>query len=184
MRSKAPATEFRIITEGYADKLLIKTLVRALGIGPVTRRNGCNAVVRHMETTLKDCFAFGVIDNDRVAVSALSQFKCILNSAHLKFHRHKHRPHYLLLLSQDVEDWIIAACQELSIAPSTYRLPDTQKELKHKTRHQTAEEDENLRSLFNQLRREGLGIETSIVNELLCVMTTVRNNKFSSPFTY
>jgi hypothetical protein len=144
-------TDLCVMTECYADTLLIETLVP-----PVSRYNhkhSCYEVQNEMtKGRLKDKFAVGIIDADKKRISYLNDFDAVdkIEGA-LILWRHKSNTthHYIIQICPALEGWVLDVCKEEGI--DLNGLPSDITGLRKYTKVQSSLTDPKLISVFGNI---------------------------------
>jgi hypothetical protein len=144
-------TDLCVMTECYADTLLIETLVP-----PVSRYNhkhSCYEVQNEMtKGRLKDKFAVGIIDADKKRIAYMSEFEVIdkIEDALILWrHKSKMKHHYIIQLCPALEGWVLNVCKEEGI--DLNGLPSDIMGLRKYTKVQSSLTDPNLVSVFGSI---------------------------------
>ena len=143
--------------ECYADTLMLETFVPT-SIG-YNHQRSCFKVESQMVTRnnkpgkLFDQFAVGIVDNDEQEIVYLNECSLVIDrvegSLYLRKNPSKH--HYIILISPDLEKWVINLCEEEGISLKDFNLPESNKELKRITQRMTSEDNPDLKKLFKTL---------------------------------
>lgn len=146
--------ELGIITECYVDTNLVSTLLSLQGVNVdgVNHQHCCNQVAGEMQKSFKNCFALGVIDDDKRKPTYFKDFKPIASSSHIFLLQHPERRHLFIIISEAVEDFILAGAQELGVKLEDYGLPSELNELKKRTKSVKSADDPVFKKLFKRLR--------------------------------
>lgn len=147
-----------IVPECYIDTMLVQTLVPPQKNSTYNHQHGCFEVSNEMELySLKDKFAFGIIDNDKKKAKYLS--KCIeIDNIEdgLKLYKHKEFHQYYIEVNPAMEIWILKVCEQEEIdIVADFGLPDNLKELKRITKAQTSVKDKRFMDLFLKFKMSG-----------------------------
>jgi hypothetical protein len=144
-------TDLCVMTECYADTLLIQTLVP-----PVSRYNhkhSCYEVQNEMtKGRLKDMFAVGIIDADKKGINYLNDFEVVDKiKGTLILWRHKlpATHHYIIQLCPALEGWVLGICTEERI--DLNGLPADILGLRKYTKVQSSLSDPRLISVFGNI---------------------------------
>jgi hypothetical protein len=141
------------VPECYLDTNLVETILKATNC--VNHKKGNSNVVSGMETErLSDKFIVGIIDDDKVKLKGLEQYKEVerLSKNGLRLFGHISKNHYIIQLSPAIERWLINECNKAGISLADYGFPDNVKGWKNlKSRAQR--NDEKFRELFRLMLR-------------------------------
>ncbi len=121
------------LPECYLDTLLVEVLLNKQF--SVNHKKGNSSIATVMEHgPLKDGFAVGIIDEDKVRLKELDTFvkEERLSKEGLKFFWHSKKKHFFIQICPAIEKWILKECDKASIdiASKEYKLPNTLKGLK------------------------------------------------------
>lgn len=141
--------------ECYADTLLIDTLVPAKK--GYNHQHSCFNVEREMMYgKLKNQFAVGIIDNDKLQVNYLREFEEIdkvLDS--LILWKHPTKDHYIIQVCPALEGWLWNVCKKGEI--KSFEFAQSIEKLKVLTKTKTSIKDSRLKNLFKEIsQREDL----------------------------
>ncbi|MCW3115634.1 MAG: hypothetical protein JWR18_4030 [Segetibacter sp.] len=141
------------LPECYLDTLLVEVLLNKPFSVNHKKGNSSIAVVMN-NSPLKDRFAVGIIDEDKVRLKELDTFIHVerLRKNGLKIYRHSNKNHFFIQICPAVERWILKECEKASIdiAADRYRLPNTLKGLKA-MKGLTQRSDERFKRLFRDM---------------------------------
>ena len=148
----------QIIPECYVDTNLIGTLLDA----NVNHRLGCTQVAGLMKGRLKEQFAAGIIDYDKLKPAYLSEFSQIANRLLPKqeanekdicihLFQHQQCPHFLITIEPAIEKFILRCAKLSNVRLEDYNLPNSFVEFKNVTKRKESNKDPNLRRLFKAL---------------------------------
>ena len=141
--------DWHIVPECYIDTNLAEFLLNSHG---VNHQKGCNAVAKKMmESSLKDQFSIGIIDNDKRQHSYVSEFAEIAHTQHVALLKHKERPHYFVRISPAMDQFILDCAAEQGINLQDYGLPTELAEFTKITKDVKAKNDFRFKSLFGAL---------------------------------
>lgn len=156
-------TDLCVMTECYADTLLIETLVP-----PVSRYNhkhSCYEVQNEMvKGKLKDSFAVGIIDEDKKRIAYLSEFDAVdkIEGALILWrHKNSTRHHYIIQICPALEGWVLAVCGQEEI--DLNGLPSDIMGLRKYTKKQSGLTDPKLISVFERMAEKN---DNSIIKKL------------------
>ncbi len=152
--------DLHILPECHVDTNLVEIIVPPTNSG-YRHRQGCDNVMKAMLETnaLKDSFALGIIDEDKIIKKYSLEFELIVDKAQLKLLKHPQKNHYLIYVCRAVEKWIIYNADEVNINLNDYDLPHNYKELTKHTKVQTNSKNPKFRQLFKALiRAEAPGV--------------------------
>ena len=155
-----------IIPECYVDTNLIETLVKAQGCN---HQKGCNQVCKVMKEKFAERFAVGIIDADKRQPSYLSEFNKIGERGHLQVLKHPARPHFLLLISPAMDQFILDAVSEQHVNLEDFNLPADLQSFIRQTKNVSSNKDNRFRSLFSALEST---TEISILKKLLVYLNS------------
>ena len=141
--------DWHIVPECYIDTNLVEFL---LASHSVNHQKGCNNVAKMMmESSLKDQFSIGVIDNDKRQHSYVSMFDEIAHSKHISLLKHRERPHYLVRITPAMDQFIMDCAAEQNINLQDYDLPSKLEEFTKVTKDVNVKSDRRFKSLFKAL---------------------------------
>lgn len=150
-----------IIPECYVDTNLIETLVKAQGCN---HQKGCNQVCKVMKEKFAERFAVGIIDADRRRPSYLAEFNKIGERGHLQVLKHSVRPHFIILISPAIDQFILDLASEQNINLQNFNLPSDLQSFTRQSKNVLSNKDKRFRSLFYALKS---ATEISIFASLL-----------------
>lgn len=161
------ATTFdnRIVPECYIDTNLIEAIAPTKS--GYNHQKGCPAVAKKMKETFADGFAVGIMDKDKRTVSYLNEFSLLASDGVLYVYKHSLRPHYIVMVSPAVEEFILGAARELNIDLSTFGVPSTLEEMKKETKQVDAKSSKKYHNLFKHLAQASEFSKLSRVVEYL-----------------
>ena len=160
-----------IIPECYVDTNLIETLLRAQGCN---HQKGCNQVCKVMKEKFVDRFAIGIIDADKRQPSDIAEFNKIGERGHLQVLKHPARPHFIILISPAIDQFILDSALELNIDLSDFNLSADLQSFTRQTKNILSNKDKRFRSLFAALES---ATEISILKNLLSYL---KSSQYSS----
>lgn len=160
-----------IIPECYVDTNLIETLIKALGCN---HQKGCNQVCKVMKEKFADRFSIGIIDADKRQPSYLMEFNKIGERGHLQVLKHQTKPHFIILISPAIDQFILDSAAEQNIDLTDFNLPADLQSFTRQTKSVLSNKDKRFRSLFLALES---ATEISILKKLL---TYLNNSPYSS----
>jgi hypothetical protein len=137
-----------IIPECFIDTCLTETITNATHFN---HQKGCGAVSRLMQGKLKDRFALGIIDKDKMLLPYLNEFDLLGNKGSIYLYRHRQKPHYIIQIAPAIEKFILKAAEEQDINLSDFHLPATLKELTRITKNVTSGDNPVFKQLFRSL---------------------------------
>ena len=155
-----------IIPECYVDTNLIETLVKAQGCN---HQKGCNQVCKVMKEKFADRFAVGIIDADKRQPSYLAEFNKIGEVGHLQVLKHPGKPHFIILISPAIDQFILDSAAEQNIDLTDFNLPGDLQSFTRQTKNVLSNKDKRFRSLFSTLES---ATEISILKNLLTYLNT------------
>ena len=142
--------DWHVVPECYIDTNLTEFLLKSSG---VNHKRGCNEVAKSMaESSLKERFSIGVIDNDKRQPSYVNEFVEIAHTDHISLLKHKERPHYFVRISPAMDGFILDCANELGVNLKDYGLPSTLEELTKVTKDVKAKTDTRFKELFKSLK--------------------------------
>ena len=150
-----------IIPECYVDTNLIETLVKAQGCN---HQKGCNQVCKVMKEKFADRFAVGIIDADKRQPSYLAEFNKIGERGHLQVLKHEAKPHFIILISPAIDQFILDSAAEQNIDLTDFNLPAELQLFTRQTKNVLSNKDKRFRTLFAALESAS---EISILKDLL-----------------
>ncbi|MEJ7680471.1 MAG: hypothetical protein WKG06_21990 [Segetibacter sp.] len=144
------------------DTLLVEVLLnKPFSVNHKKGNSSIAAVMKH--GPLKDGFAVGIIDEDKVRLKELDTFVKVerLSKNGLKIYRHSIKKHFFIQICPAIEKWVIEECDKatLDIASEKYKLPNTLKGLKA-MKGLAQRNDERFERLFKDM------VENKSCNEL------------------
>ncbi len=149
--------ELSIMPECYIDTKLIKILVP-----PKERYNhqkGCTTITSLMQKNLKDKFAVGIVDRDKIELAYAKEFDLLCEvPLNLQLYRHKNlqKHHYLIFIIPAMEKWILESVVTANLQITDFGLPNNLNELRVITKTATSEENnlyaKNINQLFQALK--------------------------------
>lgn len=155
----------RIVPECYIDTMLIETIL--LPKKRYNHQHGCSNVANEMEYNLRDEYAIGIVDDDKLKPKYFENFEQVSEyKGVLKLLRHldKTKHHYLILIIPAIEEWIMNISSLENISIKTFDLPDTLKFLKRFTKLQTSSKDQRFIKLFAELKKSNNDIIVKLKN--------------------
>lgn len=170
--------ELSIMPECYIDTKLIKVLVP-----PKERYNhqkGCTTITNLMQKQLKDNFAVGIVDRDKIALAYAKEFDLVCEiSNSLQLYKHKQKHHYLIFIIPAMEKWILEAAQSANIQLSDLELPTEIDELRKITKTAKSEDNDAYSKQMTNLFK-ALKIANPISVAVLSLwVTELRNKNYS-----
>lgn len=162
---------------------LDSTLVEVLLNKPFAvnhNKGNSNVAVKMTQAKMKDSFAVGIIDEDKVKLKALEDFKIIerLARKNVKLYSHRKRKHYFIQLCPAVEAWILNECNKADIQLINYELPTTLRGL-IKMKGLKQRNDNRFVRLFKEMEKN---IKCDEVNELKRWLRFLRDNHINTNF--
>ena len=141
------------LPECYLDTLLVEVLLNKPFSVNHKKGNSSIAAIMH-NSPLKDGFAVGVIDEDKVRLKELDTFdeEERLSKKGIKIYTHSVRKHFFIQICPAIEKWILKECEKatIDIASDRYQLPNTLKGLKA-MKGLTQRNDERFKRLFRDM---------------------------------
>jgi len=147
-----------VIPECYLDTSLVETLVPPDEIGRLRVYNhqfGFPAVTKEMKEEFADNFAVGIVDQDKIPVKYLAEFKePLVNKLGLKLFKHPQKNHYFIV-HPPLERWLLDEAKQVDIAldNAEYGLPTTLNELTKESKQQFSQKDPRFKRLFRDLKK-------------------------------
>lgn len=149
-----------VVPECYVDTNLMNVLIGKA----CNHKKGCTNVCKVLDEKLTDQFAIAVIDKDKKEPASVQNYELIAADRFVMVSKHRQRPHYLIHICPAIEEFILAAANELNVNLADFGLPTDRDQLKLKTKTVTAKEDEKFAHLFKDLRQAS---NIRCLNELL-----------------
>jgi hypothetical protein len=176
----ATNVELSIMPECYIDTKLIKILVP-----PTERYNhqkGCTTITNLMQKQLKDKFAVGIVDRDKIELAYAKEFDLICEvSQSLQLYRHKNlqKHHYLIFIIPAMEKWILESVAATNLQITDFGLPNNLNELRAITKTATSEENtlysKQITNLFKALKN----VNPLTIAVLSFWITELKNKNYS-----
>lgn len=152
----------QIIPECYVDTNFIGSLLDA----NVNHRFGCTNVAGLMNGQMRDRFAVGIIDHDKVKLTYLNEFRQLAcrtlkkqkatdKDVCIHLYRHQSRPHYLITIEKAIEKFVLRCAALSGVKMEDYKLPSSFEALLEVTKHKGSNKDKNLQRLFRALLDAG-----------------------------
>jgi hypothetical protein len=147
-----------VIPECYLDTSLVETIVPPDEIGRIRVYNhqfGFPSVVKEMKEEFADNFAVGIVDQDKVPVKYLFEFKePLVIKLGLQLFKHPHKNHYFIV-HPPLERWLIDEARQVGIAldDAAYNLPTTLNELTKASKQEFSKKDPRFKRLFRDLKK-------------------------------
>jgi hypothetical protein len=149
-----------IIPECFLDTMLVETLI--ITTKGYNHKKGCNTVCKVMQEKFHDCFALGILDNDKSPPKYLAEFALIVEQHQVMLFKHKGpKKHHYLILHPPIESWLIKQAEEHNLALTDYELPTDLKGLRKITKVASSKNDHRFKRLFRDLKNqnaEGIGV--------------------------
>ena len=162
--------DWHIVPECYIDTNLVEFL---LASHSVNHQKGCNNVAKMMmESSLKDQFSIGVIDNDKRQHSYVSEFDEIAYTQHVALLKHKERPHYFIRISPAMDQFILDCAKEQGVNLNDYGLPSELEEFTKVTKDVNVKNDYRFKSLFHALE------DSKEISKLRSVLNYLNGNQY------
>lgn len=171
-----------IIPECYVDTNLIEYLLNAY----VNYQHSCTKVVGKLKAELKDKFAVGIIDKDKVELGYIKECREIAATEHLTLMKHKDCGQYLITIRPAVDGFIMDIARNDEISLQDYGLPSRLKEFTKECKRVTSNKDSRFKDLFKalknnrELRNLRVALEYMIENKYRIDVNTLRNH-FEAP---
>lgn len=144
-----------VVPECYVETNMAKTFLDVIG---VNHQDGCGTVAKVMKESnmLKDSFAIGLIDDDKDKSNYSKEFRLIKTleiseKAHIDLMYHENSNHYLIVTHPAMEVMMIEYAKLAGIKMKEYSLPNSLGQLKRYTKDHQADNDGNIKKLFNVL---------------------------------
>lgn len=147
--------EYRVITECYADFMLMRAAIR---LTPNDLHSGINDIGKKLNENYSQRNAIVLVDDDKVRAKFLQDF--VLQSEEkklgLKLLKHKSKRHYAVQISPPVEGWILNLAKfcKVDVTKSPYKLPNTPAKLAGVTKTFSALHNHGLLQLLNTLSQK------------------------------
>lgn len=130
-------------------------LVEALLNKPYTvnHKKGNSSILKAMEESrLKDHFVVALIDDDKVKVRALENYRKVdrLCKTSLKLFMHTGRKHFVIHVSPAIEKWIMTECEKGQINIDAFGLPGDISGLR-RMKGLSQRNDSQFKTLFKQM---------------------------------
>ena len=138
-----------VIPECYVDTNLIESLIGA----DVNHQHSCTKVIGILNKQLKDKFAIGIIDKDKVQLGYIKECEVLASTDHLILMKHRLRNQYLITVSPAADRFILDCTVSEGIKMEDYNLPSDLKEFIKVTKCVTSNRDTRLRNLFKILSK-------------------------------
>lgn len=163
------------IPECYLDTALVEVLLNRGNA--VTHSKGNSSVIAKMNKML-DSFAVGIIDQDKVVLKDLAQFKIEerLSKQYLKLFKHPKRQHYIIQICPAIEEWIINQCEKGNIIPSDHGLPNDKKGMV-KMKDITQRNDIRFKKLFKEM---SINNNCDEIQEMLRWLTFFKDHNYQT----
>lgn len=160
------------VPECYVDTNLVESLLKTDG---VNHQKGCNTVVNTMRSkVLNDRFAVGIIDSDKRKPSYVKEFIEIAQTRHLSLLKHTNKPHYLIIVSPAMDQFILDCSEEQGIDMREYDLPSDIVAFKEQTKSVSTKNDVRFKRLFKKMRDN---TEIKILGD---VLNYLKSNQYRS----
>jgi hypothetical protein len=140
-----------IITECYADTLMLKVITR--GNPNLQHQRGCNKVSKTMQEKYFDALAIGIIDCDKKTPPYLKEFTEIETFGALKFYKHPTKLHYFITIFPAIERFMLKTAVQSNISLADYNLPPDLNGLKTVIKSETSIKNADLERFYRALVR-------------------------------
>ena len=139
---------WHILTECYVDTLLVEELSHSQK--GYNHQHSCTKVLNTMKTKLQDVSALGIIDDDKSVPKDLDAFLLLKQAnAQLSILKHKDKPHYIVVISKAIEEFILKNAQNCDISLLDYGLPNNLNDFLKITKHLNSKREENNANIAN-----------------------------------
>ena len=169
----AKGAEMNFIPECFADTNLVKTL---LHVKAANHKKGCNTVLGAMETDFADDFAVGLIDLDKDTARkpSLREFSSLGASQHLTLYKHKDKHHYLILINDILERFVLSCAEETNTDLKDFGFQRGMEDLKDAFKRREASSDPRITNLFRSIE------DADDMKRLSHILNYLKAKKFSS----
>jgi hypothetical protein len=144
-----------VVPECFIDTWLVNTFLQASYKKGVNHGKGVSRVVKKMEADFNDSFSIGMIDKDRRELDCIKADFSVINhkiADYAILHKHNSKPHYLIQLCPESEDWICNVSKAIGINLNTdHKMPDTPHSLGKITKKVTSNYDKRFEALFKDI---------------------------------
>lgn len=146
--------DLHILPECFVDTNLVETIVPTKT--GYNHKKGCNYVVKAMQETkiLKDGFALGIVDEDKIILNYTKEFNVIVDKKQLKLLKHPQKNYYFIYVIPAIEKWIINNANEIHIKLTDFGLPHDFSELRKHTKLATSHDDDRFKRLFKEMKNQ------------------------------
>ncbi len=142
-----------IIPECYIDTNLVETLVPPTSKSKgYNHQKGCSVVTDIMKKKFSDKFVLGILDKDKQELPYLSEFELLDVKYDVELYKHNFKHHYIIR-HPNTEKWLISECQQVDLNIADYINFNDFKDLRKKTKSKTSKYDNELKSLFRDLKK-------------------------------
>lgn len=138
-----------LVPECYVDTNILKTL---FGLDRVNHQHSCSKVMKILRTKFAECFAIGIVDDDKKKTYDYNEFEELATSDHLTLMKHESKPHYLIFVYKAAEDFLLSCASELNINLEEYGLANDLEGLKAVTKDCESDKEPRIKRLVNALR--------------------------------
>lgn len=172
--------ELSIMPECYIDTKLLKILVP-----PKERYNhqkGCTTITSMMQKNLKDKFAVGIVDRDKIELAYAKEFDLLCEvpqSLQLYKHKNPQKHHYLIFIVPAMEKWILETVKIANLKLADFGLPNNLNELRAITKTATSEENNFYSQNINQLFQALKTVNPVTIAVLSFWITELKNKNYS-----
>ena len=154
-------TELSIVPECYVDTKIAEILGQAKRYN---HQHGCGDVANQLKNKLQNIPAFGIIDEDKnkgPIAKYFLEFEILKSENNLILKKHLQRNHFLVLVSPEIEKWLIYNATSVSLNPENYFLKKDLEGLKKSTKIQDIDKNIGFYQFVKELvKREAPGIIT------------------------
>jgi hypothetical protein len=152
--------DLRIVPECYVDT----KVAEIIGRSRYNHQHGCSDVANHLKNHLKDKMALGIVDEDQnkgFIAKYLLEFNFIIAENDLILKQHKSRMQFLILISPEIEKWLLQNANTVGVVPIDYDLKDNLLGFKKLTKRQNIDHNIGFHRFIKELiKREAPGIIT------------------------
>lgn len=148
--------DLHILPECFVDTNLVETIAPPTHKSGYNHKTGCENVVKAMQEIkdLKDGFALGIVDEDKVILKYSKEFDMIVDKTQLKLLKHPQKNHYLIYVIPAIEKWIIHHADEVHLNLVDFELPHDFLELRKYSKVRTSNKDIKFKKLFKALQKQ------------------------------
>lgn len=150
-------------------------------------QKGCNTVCKEMRDRFADSFAVGIIDDDKKKDKYIEEFNVVNFNLQIevpiKLLKHNNKNHYIILVQEDAESFILNAFLESGVEPSLYGLPNNKKELKDNFTEFDFDRKHDVYRRFHYIFQQ-LKSNSVSLNILSFWVTYLRDNNYNANLDY